>query len=107
METLDEIERLIRRRFPEDRFMLAPVPAEERSDRRREEYVHFRASDVAWIETAGGRQLRLHLSDGRVVRFRGELGSALTFFAKMGYPFARTHRQVVARLDRVIGIEQA
>lgn len=87
--------------------MLAAVPKDERSDRRRQEHVHFRASEVASIETAGARQLRFHLVDGRVVRVRGELATALQFFDAVGLPFVRTHRQVGVRMDRVIGIQQA
>lgn len=107
MATIEDLGTALRKRFPEDCLMLAHVPTEDRSDRRREEYVHFRASDVVWIETTGPRQLRFHLMGGGIVTFRGELARALKFFQEMGFPFVRTHRQVLVRLDRVTGIAQA
>jgi hypothetical protein len=87
--------------------MAAEVPNEERSVREREEFVHFRASEVVWMESIGDRQVQLHLMDGRAVVLRGELWRALGWFQELGYPFVRTHRQVVVRMDRVTGAEQA
>lgn len=107
MATIEDVEVALRKLAPEDRLMIAEVPRAERSDPLREEYVHFRASDVAWMEAIGDRQVQLHLMGGRAVVVRGELWRALEWFQAMGYPFVRTHRQVVVRVDRVAGVEQA
>lgn len=105
--TVADIERALRERFPTDTLMLAEVPAEERSVAQREEYIHFRASDVVWMEAVGDRRVQLHLMDGRTAVVTGELWRALQTFRAMGLPFERTHRQVVVRVDRIVGIEQA
>lgn len=107
MATIEDVEAELRKVFPEDRLMMAEVPRTERSDPLREEHVHFRASDVAWMEATGERQVKLHLMGGRSVVVDGELWCALEWFLAMGYPFIRTHRQVVVRVDRVAGVEQA
>lgn len=107
MVTIEELEMSLRKRFPEDRLMMAEVSREQRSEPQREEHVHFRASDVVWMEALGDRQVRLHLMGGRAVVMRGELWRARESFKAWGYPFIRTHRQVAVRVDRVIGVEQA
>ncbi len=107
MATIEDVEVALKKRFPEDRLMMAEVPNAERSDPLREEHVHFRASDVVWMEATGDRQVKLHLMGGQAVVVRGELWRALEWFKGMGFPFIRTHRQVVVRGDRVVGVEQA
>lgn len=107
MPSLQDFETALRKRFPEDPLMSAEVPVEERSVREREEHVHFKASQVAWMESVGDRQVQLHLMSGRAVVLRGELWRALKWFQHLGYPFVRTHRQVIVRMDRVTGAEQA
>lgn len=107
MASIVDVEAALRKLAPEDRLMMAEVPRAERSDPLREEHVHFRASDVAWMEAIGDRQVQLHLVGGRAVVVRGELWRALDWFQGLGYRFIRTHRQVVVRVDRVAGVEQA
>lgn len=105
--SIEDVEAALRKRFPVDRLMMAEVPTAERSRPERTEHVHFRASDVVWMEAVGDRKVQLQLVDGLAVVVRGELWRALESFRAMGYPFVRTHRQVVVRMDRVAGAEQA
>lgn len=107
MATVADVERTLRERYPTDALILAEVPAADRSVAKRQEYVHFRASDVVWMEAVGDRRVQLHLMDGRTAVLTGELWRAMDAFRAMGFPFERTHRQVVVRTDRVAGIEQA
>lgn len=107
MATVEHVLKLLGQAFPEDRLMTAEVPVAERSIPRREEYVHFRVSEVAWVESIGARRVRMHLTGGRAVETRGELADTLALLQATGYAFVRTHRQTAVRLDLLTEIEQA
>lgn len=104
---LHDLEDRIRERWPVDRFFAAEVADEERSHPRRREFRHFRASEVLHVTSVGDRRLSFQLEDGEQVVVRGELGEALRLFRRLGFAFIQTHRQTIARLDRVEGIAQA
>lgn len=105
--TVEDVEKRLRETYPEEELLVAVVPRNQRSRPEREEYIHFRASEVVWMETTGSRRVLLHLMDGGVAVLPGELWRALRWFQQRGYHFVRTHRQVATRVDRVDGIEQA
>ena len=101
-----EIEKRLDRLYPRDPLMQSEVPPEERSDPDHREFVHYRVSELVTLNSVGNDLLEGHLRDGRRVSIRGNLGTAHRWLNRLGYPFIRTHRQILARLDLVSGIDQ-